>query len=127
MAPEVEVEGEEKLAQNRRQEERGGVRIVLSASVVAAVISALTTVVTNRGTGADSDRIAERIRADVMKEASQIFVAKGVDDTRWTYYTQAVEERLRAIAAQLTAIEQRTAELPRIAAKLEMYERSSGK
>lgn len=123
----VEIAEEKQAPAPRAQEEKGGVKIVVSASVVSAVIAALTTVMTGRATSADADRIADRVRSEVMKEASAAFVVKGVDDTRWTYYTQGVDERLRAIAAQLESIDRRTADLPKIAAKLEMMERSAGK
>lgn len=127
MAPEVEVAADKEQAPSKATEDKGGVKIVVSASVVSAVIAALTTVMTGRATGADADRIVERVRADVLKEAATQFVVKGVDDTRWTYYTQGVDERLRSIAAQLESIDRRTADLPKIAAKLEMMERSAGK
>lgn len=127
MAPEIEASADKEQAPSSRADEKGGVKIVVSASVVSAVIAALTTVMTGRATGADADRIVERVRADVLKEAAGQFVVKGVDDTRWTYYTQGVDERLRSIAAQLESIDRRTADLPKIAAKLEMMERSAGK
>lgn len=106
-----------------QRQETGGVKLVISASVASALISLLTTLITAKASSPDADRIADRVRADVMKEAAQQFVVKGIDDTRWTYYTKGVDERLQGIAEKLDSIDRRTADLPRMAAKLELIER----
>lgn len=104
-------------------DDKGGIRIAVSASVVSAIIAAVTTMITQRTTSTDTQTIVDRVRNEVMKEASREFVVKGVDDTRWSFYTQGVDERLRSIAEKLDSIDRRTSDLPRIAAKLEIMER----
>lgn len=106
-----------------RDEEKPGARVFLSASAVAAIVSALTTVASTQLTTERPGATADRVRVEVLAEVADKFVAKGVDDTRWTYYTQGVDERLRSIVEKLDAIERRTADLPKMAAKLELLER----
>lgn len=109
------------------QRDAGGIKLSASATVVSAIVGAITAFATSQATTPDASNLADKVRAEIVREADARYVIRGVDDTRWQYYSQGVDDRLKTIVEKLEAIDRRTADLPRMAAKLEMLERASGK
>lgn len=109
------------------QRDAGGIKLSASATVVSAIVGAISAFATAQATTPDAANLADKVRAEIVREADARYVIRGVDDTRWAYYTQGVDDRLKTIVEKLEAIDRRTSDLPRMAAKLEMLERASGK
>jgi hypothetical protein len=120
----------------RKAPDQGGrVTIYASSAVLSTVAGIATSLATGYVRGDDvGHRIDSRIEAKLapareamLLEVQRLYVSKEVHDTRWAMIGQNIENELRRIQSELSALREQTREVPKMAAKLELLERETGK